>query len=589
MNEKYLEIVNNQIDLTMKEFSSFTEFRFVEGQRDVITKICIAYLEYINGESLTDVVLLSAPTGFGKSIISMFTSKVLQNLKYSGYILTVDLALQNQYEADIKKFRLPFKSIKGMDNYKCHVNSEPFSKGDCKKFNLGYRELMKLSCFPKCSYLQARMRAMAAQVSLINYSYWLVQRNDVARKGGNGDGIPFDTRDFIFFDEAHRIDEIVQNYAAIKIKKEFPYILSALNDALSEVGIVVEDKVETEEVKEIVNNLIENNDSKDLFDNLIELVKILKVYTDKQTALKTEMDGQVTSGDRVPEEWNKINYMLSDFSEMTGKISDYIENTSEIGLKNIIKRKSEEHIEFLSLCDDYLVKKYMIDRSGFKIFMSATLGNIDKYSKIIGVENAIVLKLKSRFDYTKSPIYYLDKYSLAFKDKAKNIESVIKVVDQIIMKKHFSDNGIIHTGSYEFVKDLMTYSKCTDKFMIYNSSNKQAVIKKFLKSKGKILVGPSILEGLDLYDDLCRFQIFLKIPFPNLGDPLIAAKLKESKDWYLWKTCLNVIQGSNRSIRHAHDQSYTYCLDNQIVGLLTVNNFEDDFLSRFKNIQKSKQ
>jgi len=32
------------------------------------------------------------------------------------------------------------------------------------------------------------------------------------------------------------------------------------------------------------------------------------------------------------------------------------------------------------------------------------------------------------------------------------------------------------------------------------------------------------LEGLDLKDDLARFQIVMKMPYPSLGDPLIKRK-----------------------------------------------------------------
>ena len=151
-------------------------------------------------------------------------------------------------------------------------------------------------------------------------------------------------------------------------------------------------------------------------------------------------------------------------------------------------------------------------------------------------------------------------------------------------KNHLDDNGIIHSASYEFSREIMKRSKFRHKFIEYTSENKLIKIKKFLKAKGKILLGPSHMEGLDLYDDLSRFQIIFKIPFPNLVDPLVSAKLKEdNSEWFSWKTSLNIIQASNRSIRHNHgDWAITYILDACFLQLLNKNLFENDFTKRLK-------
>jgi Rad3-related DNA helicase len=40
--------------------------------------------------------------------------------------------------------------------------------------------------------------------------------------------------------------------------------------------------------------------------------------------------------------------------------------------------------------------------------------------------------------------------------------------------------------------------------------------------------------GLDLKDDLSRFQIITKVPYPDLGDRWIDAKRKINGQWYIW-------------------------------------------------------
>jgi ATP-dependent DNA helicase DinG len=67
--------------------------------------------------------------------------------------------------------------------------------------------------------------------------------------------------------------------------------------------------------------------------------------------------------------------------------------------------------------------------------------------------------------------------------------------------------------------------------------------------------------GLDLKDDLSRFQIITKVPYPNRGDRWIEEKRKINEQWYIWQTGLRLIQGYGRSIRSKEDWAKTYVLD----------------------------
>jgi Rad3-related DNA helicase len=79
--------------------------------------------------------------------------------------------------------------------------------------------------------------------------------------------------------------------------------------------------------------------------------------------------------------------------------------------------------------------------------------------------------------------------------------------------------------------------------------------------KPTVLISPSLHLGLDLKDDLSRFQIITKIPYPNKNDRWIDARRKMDEDWYYWQTALKLIQGYGRSIRSKDDWAKTYVLD----------------------------
>jgi len=97
-------------------------------------------------------------------------------------------------------------------------------------------------------------------------------------------------------------------------------------------------------------------------------------------------------------------------------------------------------------------------------------------------------------------------------------------------------------------------------------------IKKIMESKSNtILVSPSIIEGMDLKDDLSRFQIFLKVPFAYLGDPWIKCRMELNRNWYSREAVVKIIQGYGRSIRSKDDYAFTFMLDNNFVNLMDRN------------------
>ncbi|MGB6529365.1 MAG: helicase C-terminal domain-containing protein [Candidatus Nitrosopolaris sp.] len=91
-------------------------------------------------------------------------------------------------------------------------------------------------------------------------------------------------------------------------------------------------------------------------------------------------------------------------------------------------------------------------------------------------------------------------------------------------------------------------------------------------TKPTVLIPPSLHTGLDLKDDLSRFQVITKVPYPNLGDRWINEKKKMSGQWYNWQTALKLVQGYGRSIRSKEDWAKTYVLDSAFGYFIKKNN-----------------
>jgi Rad3-related DNA helicase len=76
-----------------------------------------------------------------------------------------------------------------------------------------------------------------------------------------------------------------------------------------------------------------------------------------------------------------------------------------------------------------------------------------------------------------------------------------------------------------------------------------------------VLVSPSMTEGVDLKDDLARWEVIVKIPYLYIGDRQVERRMKIDSDWYNWQTCLTLVQSYGRIFRSESDWGSAYIFD----------------------------
>jgi len=110
------------------------------------------------------------------------------------------------------------------------------------------------------------------------------------------------------------------------------------------------------------------------------------------------------------------------------------------------------------------------------------------------------------------------------------------------------------------------------RFIFHTSETRDEALYKHMHStEPTILVSPSMMNGVDLKDDLSRFQIIMKIPYPNISSNKIKKRQQDFGEWYNWKTCADLIQMYGRSIRSEEDNAETYILDDSFSNILKYN------------------
>lgn len=571
-----IEKLQDTFNAFIQKYHPKLEFR--PYQKEVILDIIKTYLE---GEK--DTYLLQAPTGSGKSVIGIIVSHYLQDNGHSGYILASDLSLHAQYLDDFLKYELSWGNIKGVDNYTCHVNHQKFSLGDCKNKNMSYEAAENLPCFQFCGYLTSRKKAIAAKVTLLTYAYALIQRNYVeAKMQASGRGVPFPRRDFVICDEGHKILEIVQNHFSPKVGWDI------YKKAVKLIEFIKTNKLPMPrspsfELQNVIRDILIEEDRDKLHKLLYELQGRLVDILGAAESIAEHSKKRFK--EEVPREWLSALGLKDYLKDVHCKVEDYNLIIHKVGTDKLIKNPQDaDNITFNCLEENYMMNKHFHSKLGFKLIMTATMGDPKTFARSIGLKNARYQKIPSTFNYEKSPIYYYTGRKLSFAEKEKNLPWATETVGKII-NEETGNSGIIHTGSYEFTQRLyksLTPQQQKRVILYEGSAMKETAIRDFYSQEGSILMGPSLLEGLNLTEDRSRFQIFFKIPYPSLHNRYIAEKLKHTPEWYDWQTQVLILQGAGRSIRTPEDYARTYIIDGCFSILLKKNRqgFPKEFLDR---------
>jgi ATP-dependent DNA helicase DinG len=225
--------------------------------------------------------------------------------------------------------------------------------------------------------------------------------------------------------------------------------------------------------------------------------------------------------------------------------------------------------------------KDVFEKCNKTLMMSATILDSKAFCESLGLAHDKVkfIRVGSDFPLENRPIYPLNIVSLNFNSlQLQEVKTKIAIAIDNLMTLHKSHKGLIHTTSYEqlnFIRENISQTNKRRLLVTDPEIQRDEVIAQHVNStKPTVLISPSLHTGLDLKDDLSRFQIITKVPYPNLGDRWTDAKRKLSRQWYTWQTALRLVQGYGRSVRSKDDWAKTYVLDSAF----------GPFVNRNKNI-----
>ena len=604
--EKIEDIVRTWVSTNISK-----DFKFRKYQLETIIYIIKSIVS-----DMHETTIIEAPTGSGKSLICIIAAGVLSKYYHkTSYILCSDLFLWQQYREQIDEYKLKnFGYLKGtIGNYTCDVNRMDLSTSKCKlkrEFSLilrdeQFRRKKGYNCFYKCKYMQQRVRAEKSPVTLLTYQLWLHHMNNHFFLTAIGNP-PFDKRDVIFCDECHNIPDIVQQFCSPTIVESDKQKLFDILDYAKEKGQIISDQLNRmpslrnckyivnydhktkrekfsdvyniDEIKYTITNIFDSlniyQDKPDVINDILllyrEVVVIIEALLETITG---EFSSDLFNTNKIDEDVLKMSKLYNWMNTYAINIATFVEAICDSGKEFLLLETSKDNdtgaITYSFKCakEDFLCYSYLMKKSTYKIMTSATVGGHGSFDENIGIKytdqkTSYMIKLPSTFDFEKSPIYYIPTYKMNYANKNESFPKISIMAEKIISANNCK--GIVHTGSYENARIFYNSmpNEIKKRLLLYGDSRqKEVVMNEFKESTNKVLVGPTLTEGIDLPNDLCRFIILMKVPYPNITGKLVKKKIELFPLWYNSTTSNAIIQGIGRGVRSDTDWCRTYILD----------------------------
>jgi Rad3-related DNA helicase len=398
-----------------------------------------------------------------------------------------------------------------------------------------------------------------------------------------GEDSIFKARDFTICDEGHKLLDLIQNHYSPRFDPKTTEKLEKLTEFFA-VYKVRDHMRDYREVKQNIAKLFKTENQDDLHEIMMEIEESFEEYFPTVDKLKDKVNADYPHED-PPKEWREALYLCDWLKDIHCKVEDYNEIIEKTSTRNIIKNPTGEHeLTFNCLEESYMMHKYFHQWTGFTLLMSATFADPSKYLRSIALKDAKYIKMDSHFNFEKSPIYFYNKRRMTYNQIEGNLPWLYEKIDEIL-ENHSGESGIIHTASYDLALKIFNGvgKKHRRRILVYSGTEEKRQVIEMLKvNKNKVLMGPSLLEGLDLKDDWSRFAIFAKVPYLSLSDRFVATKLKINPEWYRWKAIVNILQGTGRSVRSEEDWAVTYILDGALADLIHNNRkaFPSEFMKR---------
>jgi Rad3-related DNA helicase len=448
------------------------------------------------------VMMLSAPTGLGKSLICAMIAK------YSAPVINYvcsDKALQHQLLADFPEAVV----LKGRSNYECnlfsHLNADSCA-GKCDEYKEGGI---------RCNYYDQKEKMLASDFRILNTHYLLYEMNYAGQ---------LKNQQLIILDEADTLDLLFIGFVSLQVTdaQVARYHLPKLPKIT-----VVESWIEWAG----------------------EAIDKLKTHHDIKHA-KHALDEKYIKANKLIKKLELFLLLVQD-DWICNRLQGLTEFKPVWITKELIDKYLFNHSKRFVLCSASLPPKAVIcDTLQIPVTDCDYIevgSSFKEENRKVYYDPIMDMSYKNRDKY-----YVMMDAVKAVMDKYPNVKGIVHCNSYVLGKQIMEIEEMVD----EKDRRLLTHT----------NKNKDEMLKLFMESdKPLVFVSPSCMRGLSLKDDMARFGICVKMPFLNTQDKAISARLygsgQRGKKWYNSEAGQAVLQMAGRHVRSHTDYGDFWILD----------------------------
>jgi Rad3-related DNA helicase len=445
------------------------------------------------------VLFLDAPTSFGKSAVAV---GLINRSGGSGIVLTGTKQLAAQYCRDFGDAC----EIRGRANYPCALDGRRnAANGPCTESG----QPLSGACACSCEYLAARSRAARSRLVVTNMDYFLCAANHASAL------VP---RQWAVVDEAHLLEGALMDFASVQWKEK----------ELGELGLGLPDL-------DLSDTPAWQSWAKGLE---LQLVLTLRQAEDEARS------GYPDAGDDLV----RLRRLLANLRSFSRSAPE----------RWIVERGPEGVVARPVWARDHF-GPYLRRHAKKLLLMSATMISIGSVAGWLGVEEPFAeLHFGSNIPVENRPFYATPAFRLGRGPLDPQV--VVSWVDGLL-EAYYPVPALIHTVNYPLRDLLLNRSRFARAMISHSVHDREAACRRYMKTPGfVVLVSPSLHQGAD-FPRKQGLQVLLKVPFPDLGDRLVAARKRQDPAWYGWATASAICQAYGRGSRLPDHLCDTWCLD----------------------------
>ncbi len=494
------------------------------AQKEAIRDIQAAF------EAGNDIVLVRAPTGSGKSLLARAIAGAARGANeagseeaYGAYYTTPQVSQLDDVATDSLLDSLSV--IRGKGNYSCVLPGEtttPVDQAPCARetgFNCPQKH--------RCPYFSDRDLAATRQIAAMTLAYFMQTAGSEV----------FGKRDVLVVDEAHGLADWAEMYATIDLRPQ---------------TVPIWERTPPPAI--------------DGVDDAIEYAKTLASVCERQRH-ELQREPELT-----PDEVKKRDTLASLVRDLNWFVEDASDHESATTW--VTDQHGGEHspVTIKPVNPERYLSHTVWDRANNFALLSATILNAEAFCYQTGLdpERVAFVDVEHTFPVENRPLFDVTQGKMTYDARDETIPKIARLLVRL-MAHHPDEKGIVHCHSYAIAEQLerqLTEFGVGDRLRSHDTENRDAVLSSWKRDETSVLLSVKMEEALDLADDLARWQLLCKAPYPNTRDSRVARRLEDGQwGWYYRTALRTVIQACGRVVRSPTDYGATYLADTSLLEL----------------------